>query len=379
MPKEFTCTACTSTLTGPHLEIESSPLCHPCFQHLFTLALHSESSYPANWGGQKLSAPRYAYILGPTLLHAYLAKETEYACPARERVFCARTDPPRRPDECGNFVGRWQEAKVCVRCEACMWYTCLRCEESFSTSDAVPGREISIAHECDPSRDREVEERAFKGLVRGREWQMCPSERCKRRVELKEGCNHVVCVCGAHFCFVCGAFVRDGKGHWKAEGGCPRFGKKGDERAIYDEGDLWNDNGEVGDEERARRMQEEEDDEEVEALRRAFQLQLRMVEEARRDLVRREAERAGASRDGEGGRRRRRRRMRPRDGNGQVDEGLIRREDLVNQQQQAAPDDSAEPHRRRGFRAFLHDAIDATEHVLFGGPAPRRHRGAERR
>jgi hypothetical protein len=74
--------------------------------------------------------------------------------------------------------------RACVKCEACAWYTCLRCEESFSTSD-VEGANAAIEHECDPQRGREFEERAFMGLKRGKEWQVCP--KCKRRVELSDG------------------------------------------------------------------------------------------------------------------------------------------------------------------------------------------------
>ena len=171
---------------NPYLKIDSSPLCHACFRHLFTLALHSESSFPASWASHPMSATRYAHVLGPALFSAYLAKETEYACPAQERVFYSRTDPPRKPQPCGTFVGRWRETRTghaafCVKCEKCAWYTCLRCEETFSTR-TVEGSQAAIAHECDPSRDVELEERAFAGLKKGRDWQVFPNERCRRRV-----------------------------------------------------------------------------------------------------------------------------------------------------------------------------------------------------
>lgn len=196
-----TCTACLDPLPGPHLLISTHALCHPCFRHLFTLALTDETSYPASWAGHPFSANRYAHILGPSLLAAYERKATEYACPVQKRVFCSRTDPPRRPEKCGSFVGRWKEGRegACVKCESCAWYTCLRCEESFSTGD-VGGAEVGIEHECDPQRDLELEERAFRGLKRGVQWQLCPNEKCKRRVELSDGCNHMRCVCRMHFC-----------------------------------------------------------------------------------------------------------------------------------------------------------------------------------
>ena len=384
------CTACTDLLPPPtpHLLIDSSPLCHPCFRHLFTLAIDSESSFPAAWASHPLSATRYAHILGPTLLSAYRAKETEYACPAQERVFCSRTDPPRRPEACGTFVGRWREtagngdgaSTFCARCSKCAWYTCLRCEETFSTRD-VAGSQTSIIHECDASRYEELEERAFAGLKRGRDWQFCPNEGCKRRIELKDGCNHVRCVCRTHFCFVCGGFVRDGEGHWRREGGCPRFGVRGDGRAIFDEGDVFDDNGDVG----AREAMEHE------GLRRAFDVQMRLVDEVRRELEvaearrlrlrhrERENERSASDAEGDvdGQRRlRRRRRRRPREVVDSDDER--RRREHRDARSRPVEDDWSEhtseaaSRPRRGFRTFLNDTIDVTDYVLFGGSSKRR-------
>lgn len=376
-PTPPTCTACLDPIQGPHLLIATHALCHPCFRHLFTLALTDETSYPASWSGNPLSATRYAHILAPSLLAAYRAKEIEYACPVQERVFCSRTDPPRRPEPYGQFVGQWREARVeaCVKCERCAWYTCLRCEETFSTGD-VAGSLVAILHSCDPTRDLELEERAFRGLRRGREWQLCPNGNCKRRVELSDGCNHMRCICRTHFCFICGDFVKDGQGHWRSEGGCPRFGQKDSKRAIYDDEDVWDDNGDVGDEERAREMQYQEDGEE-ESLRRAFEVQVAMVDEMRWELE--EGERERLERSGEGGYRgeergrRKHRRRRKREGQDLGDEQrerhVVRRRRDEHQPQ--GPNERGRQ-RLKGFRAFINEAIDVTEHALFGKGAARR-------
>jgi hypothetical protein len=272
--------------------------------------------------------------------------------------------------------------RACVKCEACAWYTCLRCEESFSTSD-VEGANAAIEHECDPHRDREFEERAFRGLKRGSEWQICPNEKCKRRVELSDGCNHVRCVCREHFCFICGNPVRDGEGHWRKEGGCPRFGQKGGERAIYDENDVYDDNGDVGDDERAREIQRLEDGEDAAAWR-AFEFQMQAVEEMRRHLVETEAARlrdrkqrgGDADTGNSSGLRRHRRVRRRRPQNDQDLEDGRRRErhhaHRRNQENPAQAFDERERRRHRGFRAFIGDVIDVTEKVLKGGRPARR-------
>jgi hypothetical protein len=265
-----------------------------------------------------------------------------------------------------------------VKCEVCAWYTCLRCEESFSTG-FVAGGEAAIEHECDPQRDGEVEERAFRGLKRGREWQVCPNGKCKRRVELSDGCNHVRCVCREHFCSICGAPVRDGEGHWRREGGCPRFGQKGEDRAIYDENDEWDDNGDVGDEERARGFQRVEDGDDVAAWR-AFEFQMQAVEEMRRHLVETEAARLrerDRERQGEeagtgnasGLRRHRRVRRRRLHEDGELDEERQRKRHHAhrrNQDNSAQAFDERERKRPRGLRSFINDVIVATESVLTG-------------
>ena len=281
-------------------------------------------------------------------------------------------------------MGRWCGlelglARRCVKCEECAWYTCLRCEESFSTGD-VAGAEVAIEHECDSRKDGELEERAFKGLTQGREWQICPNEECKRRVELSDGCNHVRCVCRTHFCFLCGKVVRDGEGHWRRDGGCPRFGQKESERAIYDEHDIWNDNDDVRDEERAWGVQRAEDGEE-EALRRAFELQMQMVADMRMELEEAEAARLrnrarqddGVALGADSGLQRRnaQRRRRPREDRGVDDEQ--RRDPYVDRRradaQQFAASESFNGRRPRGFRAFIGNAI---EMLLFGRPLPHR-------
>lgn len=261
-----------------------------------------------------------------------------------------------------------------------MWYSYLRCEESFSIGD-VAGEEVDIVHECDLRGNAELEERAFKGLVRGKDWQLCPNENCKRRVELSDGCNHVRCHCRTHFCFICGRPVMDGQGHWKLEGGCPRFGQKGSTRAIYDEEDLWNDNGDDESEVRAMRLQMEEDGE-GEALRRAMELQMQILDERRMELLQDMEARGAESEEPEGSeksekrrhRRRRRRRHRENQDSAEGHHPEPQRHQYRHVERPDIPKDVVEspPRRHRGLREFLSDAADATEHVLFGSARPRR-------
>lgn len=72
----------------------------------------------------------------------------------------------------------------------------------------------------------------LEGQQVGADYQICPG--CKVLVCLREGCNHVVCLCGEQFCFVCGVVVFGfGGGHWEG-GGCPRWNAVGSGRERFD-------------------------------------------------------------------------------------------------------------------------------------------------
>ena len=130
---------------------------------------------------------------------------------------------------------------------------------------------------------------------------------------------------------------------------------------------------------------------EDEALRRAFDVQMRIVGDVRRELEAAEARRLrdrGRDRENESGagdaesgvdrqrRLRRRRRRRPREVVDSDDER--RRREHRDARSRPVEDDWSEhtseaaSRPRRGFRTFLNDTIDVTDYVLFGGSSKRR-------
>ncbi|KAK6419314.1 hypothetical protein LTR95_017083, partial [Oleoguttula sp. CCFEE 5521] len=268
------------------------------------LALESEESFPPRWGKTTLSSQRYGHLLNPELREAYEAKALEYACPLQQRVYCQRTDPPRRPEACGTFVGKALKRKECVKCTKCAWYTCLRCRDTFSISDVGASR-INLEHDCDPFRIPVTEAEAFSGLTQGKEYQICPNSDCGRKVELLDGCNKMSCVCQTIFCFICGLAVKPDDWHWRPGSGCPRWGQPRSGREIYDRfgaaaeevalereiaaagfrppivGDGW---GQIPILEQRWRQQREDE-------ARAVQVQMQFVREAQEALVRGERER----------------------------------------------------------------------------------------
>jgi hypothetical protein len=83
--------------------------------------------------------------------------------------------------------------------------------------------------EGQPRVNPEEAARAVKGLIRGKDYHICPG--CGHVVALGSSCNHIVCWCNCEFCFICGKVTRHDSDHFK-KGGCPRFGQP--EKAIFD-------------------------------------------------------------------------------------------------------------------------------------------------
>ena len=88
------------------------------------------------------------------------------------------------------------------RCPKCHTKVCTRCN----------GRWHPAAADCptDPAT------RAFAALAHAEGWQRC--YHCNATVELREGCNHMTCRCGAEFCMLCGV-------QWKGCD-CPWFSEQ---------------------------------------------------------------------------------------------------------------------------------------------------------
>lgn len=84
------------------------------------------------------------------------------------------------------------------------------------------GKTAYVEHECHRDLQALEREQAFAGLISGKDYQDCPNPTCGLRAELAEACNHMICLCGTHYCFRCGQDVPKRSGHWNL-GGCPLY------------------------------------------------------------------------------------------------------------------------------------------------------------
>ena len=93
---------------------------------------------------------------------------------------------------------------------------CVRCHRGFCCSCNVPWHtNLTCAqYGALPANERSNEDRQLLDLAGQRSWQRCPQ--CSAVIELREGCNHITCVCKHEFCYKCGKVWADRQ----TEGAC---------------------------------------------------------------------------------------------------------------------------------------------------------------
>ncbi|WQF87236.1 Putative IBR domain, E3 ubiquitin ligase RBR family, TRIAD supradomain-containing protein [Colletotrichum destructivum] len=149
----------------------------------------------------------------PGLLSLYRQIREENETVGGERMYCstpacAAFIPPRgahvRDDE--------------MECPACGEGTCRRCRQHTH-----PGR---------PCRQEDEDEMLMDTMD---EQNLSPCPRCRRIIELAEGCYHITCPCGHQFCYQCG-------GDWRGRcaRGCGLYPQEGDDRVpVRERGEIY--------------------------------------------------------------------------------------------------------------------------------------------
>lgn len=90
----------------------------------------------------------------------------------------------------------------CVECPECHRDICINC--------GVPWH---IMMGCDeyqslPAEERDAGDLSLHRLAQNNRWRRC--QRCRRMIELTQGCFHMTCWCGHEFCYSCGADYASG-------------------------------------------------------------------------------------------------------------------------------------------------------------------------
>lgn len=276
MAPRYYCECCCEDFNDyTSIAIDDSIVCPGCIRGMFDKALKFEHEYPPRWSGH-IHPSEFSHIFSADYIERYKHKEIEYKTPPSKRVYCQYQierpikseggDDVMMKEVCGGFVGVRQKANkpdilTLGRCRECKSASCMVCDD-------VPSEPTSILqHVCaGKSFANEKRAQAFVGLKRGKDWQLCPSRQCGRRIELSEACNHITCNCGMGFCFICGKEAEGDSEHWASpKSGCPRYNHPDDSNAEYDESSEYDE-----DEPAPSRDEVEEDSDPLDNVRNLF-------------------------------------------------------------------------------------------------------------
>ncbi|KAH0377019.1 hypothetical protein KCU92_g9457, partial [Aureobasidium melanogenum] len=181
----MTCTSCMSRFSrhqsfrapcGAHF------YCHDCLKDLYEYTIGDESLYPPSCCKHEIKYDDVKAILGEKLVQRYNKKKIEYETEPKKRTYCCGPN-------CEAFVPETSIQGEVATCLDCGRRTCTICKEE--------------AHRGDCPKDEDTQ--SVLELASREGWQRCYNNKCRRVVSLAVGCNHMTCICGAQFCYVCGA------------------------------------------------------------------------------------------------------------------------------------------------------------------------------
>lgn len=180
------CVAChdeVSSNKAPKLKC-GHRMCNLCLRRKFRVSIQDPSEMPPMCCTADPIALTHVQDLFPDKFkNAWNQKFNEFS--TRDPIYC-----PRR--KCGEWIKpeRIQErnGRKYAKCSHCDTKICCTCHGKWHESRKCP-------------RDEETRQILHQAKEEG--WQRC--FKCRTPVELKEGCNHMKCRCGAEFCMMCGA------------------------------------------------------------------------------------------------------------------------------------------------------------------------------
>ncbi|RYO87783.1 hypothetical protein DL762_004073 [Monosporascus cannonballus] len=185
------CPACTLEVAPNEIVylVCGHPWCKDCLNNHLRASLSSRQNYPSRCcrstpNGIDLSVIQ-AY-LDEDVLFRLIDVGEEYA--SKDPKFCF--DP-----KCSAFIPvpetESQQTAQWVTCQRCKRVTCTECKGDKDLHPTPEQHPDLISKE-----DRELAEKEG--------WKQCPNRKCRKMIERTEGCDHMKCECGTHFCYQCG-------------------------------------------------------------------------------------------------------------------------------------------------------------------------------
>ncbi|CCM00448.1 uncharacterized protein FIBRA_02480 [Fibroporia radiculosa] len=184
------CVACQAPIHGAQVRLS----CGHYYDALCLLALveastRDESLFPPSCCGQHIPETSFRQHMPPSLAAIYDEKHAELSTICR--VYCASP-------ACSRFLGARADESAptapVLRCPSasCGAHTCSRCRAAVRSGE-------THRHRCGYDRAQ----RQLFALASAQGWARCPA--CEHMIERRSGCFQMTCVCGARFCYLCGA------------------------------------------------------------------------------------------------------------------------------------------------------------------------------
>ena len=151
--------------------------CRQCLEHLFRQSLTDEQYFPPRCHKQEILISQAKGLINPDLAANFEAKYVELSTPNRTYCHDVRCNTFIPPQAIHGDVGR---------CGRCNKSTCALCKGNRHRGDCPQ----------DTALQQLIETAGQQG------WRRC--QRCSRMIELTHGCNHMTCLCGNQFCYICG-------------------------------------------------------------------------------------------------------------------------------------------------------------------------------
>ena len=187
------CPICTDEISHAEQLGCGHSYCSGCLQHYLESAPHTKSFPLACIGDEgackvPISIPEIRRFLQPQVFQALVevAFRSYLDQHAQELKFCTTPD-------CQQIYRHNPNTRKILQCPSCFSTICSGCDEEAHEGMTCQERRL---HKDPAEQDRLFNEWANEHA------KPCPE--CRRRIEKSEGCNHMTCPCGTHFCWQCG-------------------------------------------------------------------------------------------------------------------------------------------------------------------------------
>lgn len=210
LPKSFDCSICLLEYPIDDIFITSEcghSCCRDCVSNHIMHRINTSCVVPCfeNDCTQNLTQIDAQIVLNDENMAKYWKAEQRSACQQKDTFPCPKADCP------GHAVVEHPDVKF--YCFECSSTKCVRC-------DVSPFHEnLTCDQYMDWRRNNDNGDNSFDDYLRETKHARCPN--CSVFVSKTEGCNHITCLCGHHFCYLCNTKLdpKNPYAHFKARGG----------------------------------------------------------------------------------------------------------------------------------------------------------------